>query len=88
MSLIYRSMLIDRDKPSVGSDTNMLGVRVPPHPRPDIASKILTERFRLRRVRECPLPLPSKPWQRSRSVVSRRLRGRFPHARAVDDLVT
>jgi len=36
MSFIIRSMLHDGDGPLVGSDDNMLGVRVPPHPRADV----------------------------------------------------
>jgi hypothetical protein len=36
MSSIIRSMLRDIDGPIVGSDSNMLGVRIPPHPQADV----------------------------------------------------
>ncbi len=36
MPLTYRSMFKDGDKPLVGSDNHNLGVRVKPHPYPDV----------------------------------------------------
>lgn len=36
MPLIYRVMTCDGDKPKVGPTARMLGVRVPPGPKPDI----------------------------------------------------
>ena len=36
MPLIFRSMINNSGKPTVGTDSNMLGVRVPPHPRADV----------------------------------------------------
>ena len=40
MPRFYRSMLNDNGKPVVGADTNMLGVRVPPHGHPDIVPDV------------------------------------------------
>lgn len=36
MPLVYRAMEEEDGQPKVGSEKNMLGVRVPPNPRPDI----------------------------------------------------
>ncbi|HEX5269246.1 MAG TPA: hypothetical protein VFW33_02100 [Gemmataceae bacterium] len=80
-------MLRDGGKPLVGTENNMLGVRVPPHPRADVAvnpdgtvspatGKGLSVAPSLEALAKVPF------------LVSRRLRRRFPAARGVDDLVT
>ncbi len=87
MPLIYRSMLIDGDKPRVGAENNMLGVRVSPHVRPDIAvnqdGTVSPATGKGMSVAPSLEALAKKPF-----LVSRRLRGWFPAARGVDDLVT
>src|SRR5262249_55618204 len=85
--LIFRSMLRDGDKPLVGTETNMLGARVPPHPRADIAvnpdGTVSPGTGKGMSVAPSLEALAKKPF-----LVSRRLRHRFPAARGVDDLVT
>ena len=36
MPLVFRVMEVENAKPKLGDDTNMLGVRIPPHPHADI----------------------------------------------------
>lgn len=36
MAQVFRSMLKEDERPKIGNDDNMLGVRVPPHVRADI----------------------------------------------------
>jgi hypothetical protein len=87
MPLIFRSMLRHGDKPRVGAENNMLGVRVAPHPRADIAvnadGTVSPATGKGMSVAPSLEALAKKPF-----LVSRRLRGRFPAARGIDDLVT
>lgn len=36
MPLFFRAMFLDGESPLVGREANRLGVRLPPHPRPDL----------------------------------------------------
>jgi len=85
--LIFRSMLRDGEGPRVGGDNNMLGVRVHPHPRPDVTvnpdGTVSPATGKGMSVAPSLEALAKKPF-----LVSRRLRHRFPAARGVDDLVT
>lgn len=85
MPLVFRSMLVEGTKPTIGSDDNQLGVRVHPHPRADIpvddgdTVSPLTGGMSVNPSLE---ELIKRPF-----LVPRRLRNRFPGARAVDSLV-
>jgi hypothetical protein len=87
MPLIFRSMLRDGNKPLVGMETNMLGVRVHPHSRLDIPvnpdGSVSAATGKGMSVAPSIEALAKKPF-----LVSNRLRARFPHARGVADLVT
>ena len=39
MPTVYRSMIRDGKLPAIGQDSNMLGVRVPPHPMADVSPR-------------------------------------------------
>jgi hypothetical protein len=84
MPLVFRSMLGDGDKPKVGSDDNHLGVRVKPHRRPDLPVKdnAVSPGTGGMSVNPSLDELVKRP-----HLVPRRLKKRFPGARAVDAMV-
>jgi hypothetical protein len=81
MAIVFRAMRHERNRPLIGRDDNMLGVRVPPHPRADVELDGSQVRLNGKGMSVC------KDWRRLPALlIPKRLRTLHPPAAGSDDL--